>query len=618
MKRSEINAIIRDADAFIRSRGFYLPPFAYWTPEDWATKGEEAREIVANGLGWDITDFGRGDYEKYGLFLFTVRNGNPKNLETRQGKLYAEKLMIVGVDQVTLMHFHWHKTEDIINRGGGKLVIQLYNATQDEDLANTDVTVSTDGVRRVVKAGDTVVLSPGESITLTPRYYHQFWGAEDRVLVGEVSTVNDDYTDNPLSLGQRLCALLWPGQVGKGDGPMRQKCDAVVAGHICLDVIPDLSAGLQKQGRLLFRPGHLLEAGPVTLSTGGAISTGLSLHKLGIPTQLIGKVGDDLLGQVVRQILGAHGPYLADDMMVDEAVSTSYTIIISAPGVDRSFLHYPGANDAFGAGDVRYDAVAQARLFHLGYPPAMKRLFENDGAQLVEIFRRVREVGVTTSLDMTLPDPTSPAGRADWVAILGAVMPYVDVFLPSIQETLYMLRREAYEELLSEAGGDGFLSLVSPSLLSDLGRELLEMGAKIVGFKLGDRGLYVRTAGQAAIEALGSARPSDVAAWASRELWAPCFQVDVVGTTGAGDAAIAGFFSGLLRDMSPQETLTAAVAVGACNVEAADALGGVRSWEETWRRVESGWARCDLVLDAPGWHFDDHHQMWVGPAGHNV
>ena len=123
MKRSEINAIMREADAFIREMGFYLPPFAHWTLKDWATKGEEVREIVDNQLGWDITDFGRGDYEKCGLLLFTLRNGNPKNWETMQGKLYAEKIMVVGVDQVTPTHFHWNKSEDIINRGGGKLVI---------------------------------------------------------------------------------------------------------------------------------------------------------------------------------------------------------------------------------------------------------------------------------------------------------------------------------------------------------------------------------------------------------------------------------------------------------------------------------------------------------------
>jgi D-lyxose ketol-isomerase len=196
VKRSKVNAIMHDVDAFVRKQGFHLPPFAYWTPEDWRTKGDEVREIVENGLGWDITDFGCGDYENYGLFLFTLRNGNPRNWETGQGKLYAEKIMVVGANQVTPMHFHWRKMEDIINRGGGKLMIQLYNATEDGDLADTDVTVSMDGVKRILKAGEIVALSPGESITLVPGCYHKFWGAESRALIGEVSLVNDDYVDN--------------------------------------------------------------------------------------------------------------------------------------------------------------------------------------------------------------------------------------------------------------------------------------------------------------------------------------------------------------------------------------------------------------------------------------
>lgn len=196
MKRSEINAIMRDIDDFCRSRGFYLPPFAYWSPQDWLNKGPEVNEIVQNDLGWDITDYGSNQYKEVGLFLFTIRNGNPENLVTMQGKIYAEKLLVVGVDQVTPMHFHWHKCEDIINRGGGRLVIQLYNSTTDDKLDDSDVMISMDGVRYTIKAGDTVELKPGESITLPTRLYHKFWGIDERVLVGEVSVVNDDKRDN--------------------------------------------------------------------------------------------------------------------------------------------------------------------------------------------------------------------------------------------------------------------------------------------------------------------------------------------------------------------------------------------------------------------------------------
>lgn len=196
MKRSEINRIILQADGFIHEHGFHLPPFAYWTPDEWRAKGPDVTEIVDKRLGWDITDFGQGNFARIGLFLFTIRNGDPANLQTGKGKLYAEKLLIVDVDQVTPFHFHWLKTEDIINRGGGKLMISLYNATPDAQFDDTPVTVSTDGVMRTVPAGGVITLAPGESITLPPYCYHKFWGAESRVLVGEVSTVNDDSTDN--------------------------------------------------------------------------------------------------------------------------------------------------------------------------------------------------------------------------------------------------------------------------------------------------------------------------------------------------------------------------------------------------------------------------------------
>ena len=196
MKRSEVNNIMKEADAFMKSHGFFLPPFAYWTPDEWRAKGPEVREIVQNQMGWDITDFGQGNYEQFGLFLFTLRNGSVANLRSGRGKTYAEKVLIVDVDQITPMHFHWDKTEDIINRGGGRLAIQLYNSNEDDELADTDITVSMDGVVHTFKAGETVILDQGESITLPTGLYHKFWGVEGRVLIGEVSKVNDDANDN--------------------------------------------------------------------------------------------------------------------------------------------------------------------------------------------------------------------------------------------------------------------------------------------------------------------------------------------------------------------------------------------------------------------------------------
>jgi D-lyxose ketol-isomerase len=196
MKRSEINAIMRSAERFIRERGFYLPPFARWTPAEWQSRGPEVAEIVECRLGWDITDFGSGDFPNTGLFLFTVRNGHPENWAKQSGKLYAEKIMIVEKGQLTPLHFHWQKMEDIINRGGGRLLLRLYQATPEEGLdRESRVHFSMDGVTHEVPAGSLVTLEPGESITLDPYCYHEFW-ADARTLVGEVSLVNDDARDN--------------------------------------------------------------------------------------------------------------------------------------------------------------------------------------------------------------------------------------------------------------------------------------------------------------------------------------------------------------------------------------------------------------------------------------
>ncbi len=198
MKRSEINDIMRKSLDFLKEMHFYLPPFATWTPEDWKQKGQECREIIDQQLGWDITDFGSGDFDKIGLFLFTIRNGTLEELKKENGKIYGEKILIVQDSQITPTHFHYQKMEDIINRGGGELVIQLWNSTDDEELADTDVTVSMDGVRKNVKAGDTILLKNGQSVCLPQRLYHKFWGNEGTgtVLVGEVSRVNDDHVDN--------------------------------------------------------------------------------------------------------------------------------------------------------------------------------------------------------------------------------------------------------------------------------------------------------------------------------------------------------------------------------------------------------------------------------------
>ena len=231
---------------------------------------------------------------------------------------------------------------------------------------------------------------------------------------------------------------------------MAEKLSAIVAGHLCLDIIPQITGITPEAFRAAFMPGHLIDVGPVALSTGGPVSnTGLALHKLGVPTQLMGKIGDDLFGQAVTQLVSAYDPRLVGGMVVDPQASTSYTVVINPPGVDRIFLHCHGANDTFSADDVRYDLLDDVGLFHFGYPPLMKLMYADGGTQVSSLYRRAKATGVTTSLDMAFPGSSSV--DAPWRRILALTLPHVDIFLPSIEEILVMLRRETYERMCAEA-----------------------------------------------------------------------------------------------------------------------------------------------------------------------
>lgn len=389
---------------------------------------------------------------------------------------------------------------------------------------------------------------------------------------------------------------------------MHRKCDAVVAGHICLDIIPTLVG----EG-FVFDPGKLLEIGPAVLSTGGTVSnTGLALHKLGVRTRLMGKVGVDHLGQIVLGIVSAHGSDLGEGMIRVRGEVTSYSIILSPRGTDRMFLHCPGCNDTFGADDVDYDALKVARLFHFGYPPIMRRVAERSGTELADIFRRAKATGVTTSLDMCMPDPHGYAGTVNWPAVISSTLPHVDIYMPSLEETLVMSYPDKYRDFIETR--DDFSGSLASGLLSSIATDLLSMGPTIVGLKLGTMGLYLKTSAKERLAQMGRACPSRIESWAERELWSPCFKAEVIGTTGAGDATIAGFIAALLRDQNPGECVTMACAVGACNVEAADALSGLLTWEQTKARLQAGWPRRDLPLAQAGWKKDAATGIWRSSA----
>ncbi len=200
MKRSRINEILREGDAFIRSFGYQLPPFAYLSPED-LKQSEYPAMLKERAMGWDITDYGQEKFDELGLFLFTVRNGLLGDLDKGRGMLYAEKLLISRKDQLSPMHRHFLKAEDIINRGGAKLVLELFAGAEDGSIdRSSDVVVPVDGRMVTLPAGGHLALDPGESVTLLPGVWHAFWGEGGDVLIGEVSTVNDDKTDNDFEM----------------------------------------------------------------------------------------------------------------------------------------------------------------------------------------------------------------------------------------------------------------------------------------------------------------------------------------------------------------------------------------------------------------------------------
>lgn len=383
---------------------------------------------------------------------------------------------------------------------------------------------------------------------------------------------------------------------------------AVVAGHICLDIIPAIDT-LPGDGALVV-PGRLVTVGPAALATGGAVSnTGLALHRLGIPTRLMGKIGDDLFGRAILDVVRSRDPELAAGMIVDPGGPSSYTVVINPPGVDRSFLHCPGSNDTFGAADVDPARLAGADLFHFGYPPIMRRMYADGGQELAALMARVRATGLATSLDMAHVDVNSPAGKVDWRSLLAAVLPSVDFFLPNLDEAFFMLEPNASRHLAARSGHSNVAAGADMALVLDLSEQLLQLGAAVVGLKLGDQGMLLRTSADPAHIARVGRGLLD-AAWVGRTLYAPAFQVRVAGTTGAGDCAIAGFHAALLRGAGPEEALLCAVAAGACNVEQTDAISGVPTWEALQARLAAPWAQLPSRLDTAGWQRQD--RLWHG------
>ena len=343
-----------------------------------------------------------------------------------------------------------------------------------------------------------------------------------------------------------------------------------------MDLIPEF------KGELRLEPNQLTSLGKMSFATGGAVANvGLALNKLGVDVALLAKVGDDLFAKTLINILEENAPKSSRTIIVSKSDSTSYSIVISPPDFDRHFLHHEGANNSFRPNDVDLEVVKDAKLFYFGYPPLMRQIFKDGGIAFAELLKNIKALGVSTALDLSFPDPSSPAGKTDWKKFLELVLPYTDIFIPSVAEIEYMLHGQVSKDSKKDPRQAG----------SSLSRELIDMGVAIAGIKLGSDGLFLRTAASERLEKMGKAKPKDIENWANREFWSHNYKVKVKNTVGAGDSTYSGFLAALLKGLSLEDSMAVASAVGACSVEGPDAVSGILSWDETIARINKGWER---------------------------
>ena len=375
---------------------------------------------------------------------------------------------------------------------------------------------------------------------------------------------------------------------------MQEKKRAVAAGHVCIDITPIFPKGMREKAENILLPGKLIHVEGADIHTGGSVAnTGTAMKLLGAQVRLAGKVGDDDFGKLIRENLKK---WDADgDMIVSKEANTSYSVVLAIPGTDRIFIHDAGANDEFTSDDVKEELLEGVSLFHFGYPPIMKKMYENNGEELVKLFGRVKAAGAAVSLDMAAIDPASPAGAADWKRILERTLPLVDFFVPSVEELCFMLDRELYETWSRRAVGGDMTDAVTWEEVRGLGQRCLELGAKVVLIKCGAPGIYYCTKPREELERLCTDQGLSSEAWGGKEGFEESYEPEaLLSGTGAGDTSIAAFLTAVLNGENLEMALKLAAAEGACCVAAYDALGGLKSIDEMKKKIQSGWRKQHL------------------------
>ncbi|HPS47261.1 MAG TPA: carbohydrate kinase family protein [Flexilinea sp.] len=369
----------------------------------------------------------------------------------------------------------------------------------------------------------------------------------------------------------------------------------VVAGHVCVDLTPVIPhQAVEKIDQILI-PGKLINTDGLSVSAGGVVSnTGLALKKLGANAELMGKIGEDFLGDLLLDIFRRYG--CEQGMIRSKDSATSYTLVLAIPGLDRIFLHDPASNDSFCYDDLNFEHIRDAAIFHFGYPPLMKRIYQNNGEELIRIFKKIKEFGVATSLDMAAIDPNSDAAKEDWQKLIQEVIPYVDFFLPSMEELCSMINPPLFTEWTRRSKGKDLTEVISPKEVEPLADQLLSWGAKAVLIKCGAPGILLKTGSVSQIRQIGGNLITDPDEWANLSHFEMSYRPEkILSGTGAGDTCNAAFLLSVCRGYPWRRCLQLAAGTGASCVEGYDSLSGLRSFEELEKKIDNGWQKVEWI-----------------------
>ena len=377
---------------------------------------------------------------------------------------------------------------------------------------------------------------------------------------------------------------------------------AIIAGPVNLELTPDLSSKSVVSFSTPLQPEQILDSEGVLFSVGGrAAVTGLALHRFGVPTHLVGKVGDDRFGEVVLNEIRGISPELAGGLVLDPSTRTGVSIQHNLRDRVKSTQYIPGANNTFYASDIPRADLQLADLFHFTDPAAMRSVYRGEGGELLSILQRARREGLTTSLDFALPDPSGPAGAVDGSVVLLNCLPVVDVFIADAVDLVYLYQRDVYDRFSGWTIGH-VSDEITAELLHALSEQVLSLGVEVVLIRLGSHGIYMRTASSAAWKKAGKALARFSEGWHSQELWAPAFKVTGAETGEGPERLVSGFLGSLLRGEEPEAALVTASAAQASPTE--------NSWEVLQAQLTAGLAALPLEVEGEGWRKEEPYGIW--------